>query len=449
MNFKMWIETNELIRPKLFEKIKQLKGRYSGVHFSPSEQLSFNLKPFHYDPIGIYVFPKNYMLQGGLEKNQGFARKYYAFLIEETPNAKVLSLDMTLQDAENLLTKMGVDKNLLNSDEIYHNTINSNTPGHKFWGVLEHIRKKDQMSKNMSWNSFFAKTGYNVLYDPGLGVVHSNEPTQIIYLDHKAYKVVDVIKNNNNYSLLLNFANFFPDFRIHKQRRRGLDSERQIIRLVRDNDAKLSPEEITIETSSFSEETIRVKVYGHVITEKDSTQPSYSDGKEWYLTIKSKEDLEKLVIEVKNFMDSTERTKKRLLDKEYSFINNISQVYKLRIDPNFPAAIEKKYRNNTSFDIKQSTFQTYNDGKVESSHDALVLSIKKNNSDGPNGWIRYFYYYGHKPTGNIEKDIKMLIQGIKEKIQEDIEDENSRKKYDAPHALKFVDFLDKKVFVKR
>ena len=82
MKFKLWLEVSEMVMPKLFDKVKQLKGEHSGVHFSKSDQLSFNLQPNHFDPIGIYVFPKKYLLEGGLSANTMFAAYPYAFLIE-------------------------------------------------------------------------------------------------------------------------------------------------------------------------------------------------------------------------------------------------------------------------------------------------------------------------------------------------------------------------------
>ncbi len=435
MNFKVWLETNEVVIPKLFDKVRQLKGEYSGVHFSKTNQLSFNLNPHHYDPIGIYVFPKQYVLQGGLEKNQGFARNNYAFLIQETSSAKVLNLNINIQTAEDLLTKMGIDKNLLNSEEIYHNS-NKNTPGHRFWGVLEHIRNKNNLSKNMSWNSFFNKIGYNALYDPGLGIVHYNEPSQIVYLDHKAYEVVDVIKNDNNYSLLIKFASFFPDFMMNKGSKRNQD-EIKLRLFKKDTDSEFTNQEIYLQTSKYDESKIRVNVYGFELPEGE-----YS--KEWYINIKSNEDLEKLVLEIKNFMKNSPRAKKRFINQKYKFIEDIAKTYKLRIDPEFPAVIEKKYKDNTKFDIKQSTRQT-----SQELENSLTLSVGKGSSKGSNSWINYFYYYAVNPTDNIEETIKMLFKGIKEKIQKDAEDENSRKKYDAPHALKFVEFLEKRVFVRR
>lgn len=150
-------------------------------------------------------------------------------------------------------------------------------------------------------------------------------------------------------------------------------------------------------------------------------------------------------------MNNTERNKRRLFNKEYKFIKEIAEKYRLKINPEYPAVIEKRYRDNTRFDIKQNNRQIYKNGEIKTTKDVVTLSIGKKSSTGSNGWISYFYYYDYDPTENenIEETIKMLIQGIKKRIQEDIEDEDSRRKYDAPYALKFVEFLEKKVFVKR
>lgn len=436
INFKVWLETNELVMPKLFEKVKQLQGKYSGVHFSKTNQLSFNVNPHHYDPIGIYIFPKDYVLSGGLERNQGFTKNIFAFLIEETPNAKVLNLNMNMQTAEDLLSKMGIDKNLLNSEEIYHNS-NQSTPGHKFWGVLEHVRNKDKLSRNMSWNSFFAKTGYNTLYDPGFGIVHYNEPTQVIFLDHKAYKIVDVINNDNKLSLATKFASFFPDFRIYKMSPRWKDP--QTIKLKKESESELEDEVFNLQISKHDFSRMTVSLYGY------ETKGRY-EGKEWAVDIKSNEDLKKLVFEIKDFMKTNPRRKKREAEK-YEFINKISQKYRLKIDPNYPAVIEKRYKN-AKFQIKQSHYHSYEEGEYKNLGPSLTLIISSNSL-----WHRYAYYYstekGSINIENVEKSIKLLFDGIKEEIKKDIEDEDSRRKYDAPYALKFVEFLENRVFVKR
>lgn len=418
MNFKLWLEVNEVVMPELFKKLKQLPGEYSGVHFSKMNQLSFNINPPHWDPIGIYVFPKKYILEGGLSANTMFASYPYAFLIEPTDKAKILNLDMDLKKAEILLEKMGIDKDLLYSKEVYHRS-GQETPGHKFWGAMENFRNTPRnfknLGKNISWNSLFAKTGYNTLYDPGLRIVHTNEPAQVIYMDHKAYKVVDIIKNLNKHSLLVQFASYFPDFRMYKKRS-SWSKDEYVIRLKKDEI------EITTWTSKNDPNKIGVKVYGF--------GERYSS-KEWYFVINSLEDLVKSVGEVKSFMESSTKTEP-LPKQDYSFMDEVSRIYNLKMDPKYPGDISKKYRD-ASFALKYAP----------NSKDNVTLQVESRSL-----WARYFYYSSAAAT-EPEETINKLITELKEKIKEDLDDENSRKKYDAPHAMRFVGFLEKRVFVRR
>lgn len=436
MNFKLWIETNEIILPKLFEKVKELKGKYSGVHFSKEPQISFNTKPSHSDPIGVYVFPKEYVLEGKLETNKMFSNNHYAFLIKANSNAKILNLNMNEQKAKSLLDQMGINKDLYDSEEIYHNS-NENTPGHRFWGVLEHVRNKNNLSKNISWNVLFSKTNYNTLYDPGLGVIHYREPSQLVFLEHKAYDIIDVIRNTNPYNLLLNFASFFPDFSIRKKR---VYNPTQIpgTNLKRDTNQKILLKKNNIEinlSSSDVDNKLHVVVYGFVNPNPSS---QYSTGKEWRKNINSKQDLLELVDEVKNYMNTSEVEPIRtsMEDKEYEKMFNVANYYKLKIDPKYPGTIQKKYKNKTSFKLYYSP-----------STNDLSLGIFKDHDN--RSWNRYYYYGNVQATDDIEKDIKDLIEQIKIMIKKDIEDENSLKRYDAPYALNFIEFLENRVFKKR
>lgn len=410
MNFRLWLETNEIIMPELFERVKQLKDEYSGVHFSNMDQLSFNLKPSHHDPIGLYVFPKNYILSGGLKSNSMFSSFPYAFLIEPTNNSKVLNLDMSYEEAEKLLNKIGLDKNLLYDKEVYHNS--GSSPGHKFWGVLENIRNSKNLSRNISWNSFFSKTGFNTLYDPGLGIIHSNEPMQVVYLDHKAYKIVDVIKSKNN-NIFAQFASAFPDFQIFK-RKSHLDSKYKENYLKKDG--------ITIHTvlTEYKPDELRIKVYGFMQDFEDK------------FSIENKEDLTKAVEKVREFINGSEKAPPRFTDEDYSFVKELSSFYNIKVHPDYPGYLGKKYKDNTEFSLKYSP-----------TNSKITLQVERRDF-----WVKYFYYY-EVLTSSPEETIKSLLSGIKERIKEDMVDEDSRKKYDAPHALKFVEFLEKRVFVRR
>jgi hypothetical protein len=428
MKFKLWLEFNEILNPQLFDKLKQIENDYAGVHFSSglkidtnknTPQLGLNLKPFHFDPIGIYAFPKNYVLNGGLEANTGFSSKEFAFIIIPSSSARILNLNMTMEKAENLLDQMGIGKDLLNNPEIYHKS-RKNEPGHMFWGALEHYRNKNALSKNLSWNTLFKKTGYNVLYDPGLAIIHANEPSQIVYLDNKSYSVVDVIRQKES-SLLTQFASYFPDFKIFKMRSAWTSKER-IISLKKDF---VSIQVIAGENQGY----LNVKIYG------------FKESKEWYLKIKSKEDLDKLAQEVKQFLQTAKKQEfsPENTQQKYKIMFDISRLYNLKMDEKYPGSISRQYlsKNDNSRlnkpQIFNLTYSPYNDD--------ISLEITRR------GYNNYIFYHQEKPT-TAEDTISRLLQGIKEKIKEEMQPDKYYR-WGADSAMDFVNFLEKRVFIKR
>jgi len=149
-------------------------------------------------------------------------------------------------------------------------------------------------------------------------------------------------------------------------------------------------------------------------------------------SIENKEDLAKAVEKVREFINSSEKNPPRFTDEDYSFIKELSSFYNIKIHPDYPGYLGKKYKDNTEFSLKYSP-----------TNSKITLQVERRDF-----WVKYFYYY-EVLASSPEETIKSLLSGIKERIKEDIVDEDSRKKYDAPHALKFVEFLEKKVFIRR
>lgn len=426
MSFKVWLERSEVSSPALFEKVKQLKGLYSGVHFSKTDFLSLNPSPSHFDPIGVYVFPKDYVLGNGLFRNNMFASYPYVFLIEPSESAKVLNLDMDKNTAGKLLSDMGIDKSLLDSDEVYHNS-GSNSPGHLFWGVLEKIRNEKRLPRNSSWNSFFKKTGYNVLYDPGLGIIHSNEPNQVVYLDPKSYRVVDLITNDSGYKILYSMAKNFPEYQLFKKKSRGWYGEGKTEITLKDKD-KYS----TIELSNSKEypNTVWCVVYGYTNEFKKE------------FSIKSNDDLAKAIQEIKDFLKTEKKERSLSLSSDYSKMENIANTYALKYDKEYPGIIEKNYKNNTKFIINYTP-----------STKEIAMRVWKGYSPGSYYKFSYSAYLISSDSVSPEEDIKSLIESIKNKINDNIKvfrsSINPSAQYQAEDALKFVEFLENRVFIKR
>ena len=419
MLFRNWLEHNEVLMPNLFDKLRSINNKFVGVHFTNMNELSYFLSPHHYDPIGIYCFPKEYVLSGGLSKNSGFYKKKNMFILAPSSSAKILNLDMSRGKAEELLKKMGIDVGLLDDKEVYHNS--GSTIGHRFWGALENFRNKNKLSRNMSWNSLFSKTGYNVLYDPNMAIVHSHEPSQIIYLDHKAYEILDILNNNNN-KLISTFASYFSDFRKRKKKK-YFHNDRYSLYLTKSDNSKYRNIEINLDFDENTPERLRVTVYGL----KDKEDERDYSSKEFNFSINSNDDLMSAIREVKKYIDSSERKENIIDNSEYDVMFRISKQYRLKIDENYPGAIERRY--------KDAMYKlTYTPSK-----NILSLAVHSTYSS----WRRFHYYYDVEYNGNIEDSIKKLFDGLKEKIKADLDN------YDYGAALRFVEFLEKRVFVIR
>ena len=231
ITFKKYILLNEWTReimPEIYAALEKYDDPMVGVHFSKgvgdigdkkTPHIGLNMNPFHHDPIGIYAFPKDYVLKGSLERNAGFRDSVNYYIVKPSSRANILNLStMSEQDAIDILKKMGIGENAYRNQNVYHKSGKLDV-GHKFWGTLEVMRKQiyGNLSKNVSWNNLFKKTGYNVLYDDGDGIIHSNEPNQIIYLESSAMEVLDQGTQDNPRNKIYSFLiKQFPELRPKK-----------------------------------------------------------------------------------------------------------------------------------------------------------------------------------------------------------------------------------------
>jgi hypothetical protein len=233
ITFKKYVLLNEWTRelmPEIYAALEKYDDPMVGVHFTKGiperygekkrvPHIGLNLHPFHQDPIGIYAFPKDYVLSGQLEANSSFTELTNYYIVKPSLKANILNLSkMTDEDAINILRQMGVDENEYKSADIYHKS-GKMEAGHRFWGTLEKMRKKiyGDYDKNLSWNKLFKKTPYNVLYDEGGAIIHNNEPSQIVYLDSSAMEVLDQGKQDDPVNKVYSFfIENFPELRPQK-----------------------------------------------------------------------------------------------------------------------------------------------------------------------------------------------------------------------------------------
>jgi hypothetical protein len=278
VTFKKYLLLNEWTRelmPEIYAALEKYDDPMVGVHFSKGvpykdddkervPHISLNLRPFHNDPIGIYAFPKDYVLSGNLRKNDSFRKSSNYYIIKPSSKARILNLSkMNYDEARKILIDMGIDttnsESWLDSGEIYHHS--GSSVGHKFWGVLEKVRKQLSIKhKNYSWNILFKDSGYNVLYDDGSAIIHPNEPSQIVYLDSSAMEVLDQgTQKNENMNVYSFFVKSFPNLRPKKQKEYNdfylkLIADKYIIYVHSESDNKIKIQVLPRKSEDYGEQ---------------------------------------------------------------------------------------------------------------------------------------------------------------------------------------------------
>ena len=143
------------------------------VHYSSVPYLKINPKPFHQDPSGIYLFPKDF-------KTVGNWKKYpYHFEVEVPADLKVLDMSkMSETEAEDLVRKLtGKEPNIKVSEYSSYQD--------QAW---EHLTMHYGRANPHKFNKDLRTAGYDAVFDD-TGSVHTAE-IQLIVLDPTKVKVV-------------------------------------------------------------------------------------------------------------------------------------------------------------------------------------------------------------------------------------------------------------------
>jgi hypothetical protein len=414
-------ESSEEFNPKLFDILKNSPDPLIGVHFSEgipknrepkdtSPFLATRLTPGHHDPLGTYVFPKEYVLNNLLFKNTGFANKKYAYIIKPSNKANILNLNMSEEEARKILFSMGISDEYYDDPDLYHRSVSDDklTPGHKFWASIESYRHKNNLSKNNSWNILFNKTPYNAIYDPGLAIVHSNEPIQIVYLKKDAFEVVDVINQNPSQNIINIFKKEFPNFKITEEKSR-YDNNRKIVFSDKNNYFYLYFDANNFDISVMVNNEHRLKFT------KDSSKTGWGIAGEYF------RDLNSLINAIKQKFNPKEEVEQ----KTNNIIKDIANLYGLRLEKNDYEGymIVRNYSHEESkiyFNIFGSDY-----------NDTLTINIKKslkNKSKYSNAYNSY--HFNSAIEIDYRKSSQTLLNELFDKIFEEInaQKDNSEKR---------------------
>ena len=274
MNFKQWLLREEIEGARSIYKdlLDFLRNSSEDLYVHFSQQPRFEMiptkKPYHMNPIGIYAFPKDYVLKE-TSRNDGFFSMPYITVFKLKEDAKILNLSsITEEEAMKLLKKMGIEDYLKSKEK---------TGGHLFWNTIEnyiHMNQLNNVNKNTTWNKLFKKVGgFDVVKDEN-DIIFHGETEQIVVLNKS---VIEVIKNIENpyksyvgsfYTNIINVAKeigskYFGGYYIQSLERKGAKKPENVYTTrqfeIVSNNRKL-PYSISF---YYSGETLSVKLKTH------------------------------------------------------------------------------------------------------------------------------------------------------------------------------------------
>lgn len=205
------------------------------VHFSsfPRGDMKLLLKPSHSDPIGIYAFPKKYILNEQAS-HSGWFGSPYIYVFKLNPTAKILNLStLSVEKANDMLEKMGIKE--YTSRPLWRK-MDINKGGALLWHTMHAYITENRYSKNVTWNKLFKKAGeYDVIMDDGSGIIFSAEPFQICVMNPSVIEVVKSVENPINlyqqkvwsslHNLAVNLGNkFFKSYKIRGHKTGNADA---------------------------------------------------------------------------------------------------------------------------------------------------------------------------------------------------------------------------------
>jgi hypothetical protein len=442
------LEYTENILPKVFDALKNSEDELTGVHFSRgiitglddfkrairTPHLGINKDPAHRDPLGIYVFPKKYVLSGGLKKNTGFSSQAHYYIIEPIrQKCKILNLStMTQSDLEKILIDMEIPESYLSDKDVYHHS--GNKVGHKLWGIIEKFRKDTgQNYSNYSWNKLFKKARYNVILDEGDMIIHSNEPHQMVYLEPSTYRVIDQGVKSNWLKIFSDVIKAFPEYTPKKSGKSYSDSDTRGLSLFDKNNPS-----VQISLSSYGNPPV-INIVAHGLEDKQTKDKNFSASFDEYnhnlssahIISTIKNWLENSDVALDHYKSSPEHTEKE------AFTEKLANYYGFKFKPNQSHTIRKVY------------FDTSSQMKV--SMDIMIgsdihLSINRRKSYS----LSNFYYSSAVDFDDFKNEpIQALTKELFIRLRHNIDKDPYTKDYNKVDAHKFVNLLEKRVFIPR
>jgi len=175
------------------------------VHYSNAEIVNMNPKQFHQDPLGVYLFPKEFKTEGTTWKE-----KKYKYLVK-FKGGKVLDFsDIDIKKAKEITSKVISEEK--KRDVFLEEIDNSKNPRYRFYELV----RQNFMGIPAKFNKALRDMGYDAVFDD-TKTIHSSE-VQLIVLNPSKIKVtsVEIQKNGSGYkeveAISKKLENFLKDY---------------------------------------------------------------------------------------------------------------------------------------------------------------------------------------------------------------------------------------------
>lgn len=226
------------------------------VSFTSLDKLGINPRSTFNTPLGIYSYPAEYILDTVSDNELMTALPYagekpWANVFSVNPQGIIELVNMTKDQEQALYVNLrnylktirfGGNAAKIELDAVLGTAIHNAPdkamrraePGGRFWYVTmivsQFMAPLIHSRESVAWNSLFRSIGITGAVDMGLGIIHSNEPTQAVFFDSTVIKDVH------------RFANKYAWSHMKNQERHG-QSQHRLAQVIRKELSAMTPEQ--------------------------------------------------------------------------------------------------------------------------------------------------------------------------------------------------------------
>ena len=201
MKFSEYLQINE--DKPVGKKNKELWLEYLKKTYKPEENLfvtfvsedkaGINPKSPYDTPLGVYAYPLKFAMEETIPfRGQSKPKK---IKILKPTNGNVLSDNISENDFKKALEKLEKNYNLTKEQikEWSSHALIQTRFGY-LWNITRELSRDGSAKVSVSptkWSKILISIDFDYVVDNGTKVIHSNEPTQAVFLNPKSYKIID------------------------------------------------------------------------------------------------------------------------------------------------------------------------------------------------------------------------------------------------------------------